>query len=83
MAVSASKSKDATVEGSVSSFTDFLPAKLRELADPQTAIPRIAKDAGEIVAIEAAVQEIPTEHWLIVATLAIWMALPTRVSIWS
>ncbi len=41
---------------------DYLPAQLRDLDDPQTALPRIAKDRKVTAGIEAAVREIPTEH---------------------
>lgn len=40
----------------------FVPKELQELGDPQTAIPRIARDPGLTKAIEAAVQHVPTSH---------------------
>lgn len=43
---------------------DFLPAELQRLDNPQTAIPRIAKDEGLIRLIGEAVQHIPTWHRL-------------------
>jgi len=45
-----------------SNYSDYVPRELRELADPQSDIPRIAKDPGLLRLIEQAVQEIPTEH---------------------
>jgi len=41
-----------------------LPADLRDLPDPQTAIPRIAKDARLMGQIESALRELPTTHRL-------------------
>jgi DNA modification methylase len=43
---------------------EFVPDELRELGDPQTAIPRIARMPELTQAVEAAVQQIPTEHVL-------------------
>ncbi len=40
----------------------FLPAELATLGDPQTAIPRIAKDARLLGLIDAAVASLPTRH---------------------
>jgi modification methylase len=45
-------------------LTDFLPKELRKLADPQTDLPRIAKDRRLTGLIETALREIPTEHGL-------------------
>jgi len=45
-------------------FTQYLPEELRDLEDPQTAIPALAKDTNAIRAIEQAAQDIPTEHTL-------------------
>jgi modification methylase len=42
----------------------FVPTELRGLGDPQTAIPRLAKDEQSVRAIEQAVQTIPTTHRL-------------------
>ena len=44
---------------------DFVPAELATLADPQTAIPAIAKDARLIGLIEEAIKRIPTCHDLL------------------
>ena len=43
-------------------FSHWLPASLRELADDQKAIPRIAKDAALMREIEAALAAIPATH---------------------
>jgi DNA modification methylase len=40
----------------------FVPEELANLGDPQTAIPRIAKDAQSIHLIEKAVHQVPTSH---------------------
>lgn len=42
----------------------FLPSELARLDDPQTAIPRIAKEASLTRKIEAAAQRVPTQHTL-------------------
>ena len=44
------------------SLSDYLPAEVREPDDPQTAIPRMARDANLVRLIEAAVRRIPTVH---------------------
>lgn len=43
----------------------LLPDELRELDDPQRAIPRIAKDRRLMAALEASVRLVPTRHRLI------------------
>ena len=40
----------------------YVPEELAKLDDPQTAIPRIAKDAQSIGLIERAVHQVPTSH---------------------
>jgi hypothetical protein len=40
----------------------FVPTELASLGDPQTAIPRIAKDGRLLGQIEAAVANVPTLH---------------------
>lgn len=40
----------------------YVPEELAKLDDPQTAIPRIAKDAQSIHLIERAVHQVPTSH---------------------
>src|SRR6266852_4755057 len=42
----------------------YVPEELAKLDDPQTAIPRIAKDAQSIRLIERAVHQVPTSHWI-------------------
>lgn len=54
-----------TDQKSIGTFIDlkaFVPAPLRELADLQTAIPRLAKDDDSVRLIEQAVQTVPTSH---------------------
>lgn len=55
--------KQTGVENSLSPEM-FLPPGLQALKDPQTEIPRIAKDQNLISKIEEAVGLIPTEHWV-------------------
>lgn len=43
-------------------LTDYLPKQLQALDDPQTALPRIAKDRKLTAQIEATIRDIPTEH---------------------
>ena len=43
-------------------FDNFLPAAIGKLENPQTDIPRIAKNAKLTTAIEAAIRGIPTRH---------------------
>ena len=42
----------------------YVPVELARMEDPQTAIPRIAKDAKSIELIERALHQVPTSHWL-------------------
>jgi DNA modification methylase len=44
---------------------NFVPSTLRNLADPQRDIPRIAKDPELVAAIEASVRTLPTHHRLL------------------
>jgi modification methylase len=43
-------------------FTQYIPSAIGRLENPQTAIPRIAKDGTLVRLIEGAVQQIPTSH---------------------
>lgn len=45
-------------------LSTFVPGELKDLGDPQTAIPRLAKDDRSVRIIERAVQTIPTKHRL-------------------
>lgn len=47
------------------SHQSYLPPSVSSLPDPQTDIPRIAKDRKLLAEIEAAVQQVPTKHRLI------------------
>jgi DNA modification methylase len=48
-------------------LSTFVPAHFGDLGDPQTAIPRLAKDDNSVQAIERAVHSIPTNHRLFLA----------------
>jgi hypothetical protein len=41
---------------------DFVPSSLRSLGDPQTALPRIARDPALTKEIEAVLASVPTIH---------------------
>ena len=43
-------------------FSQYVPREVWGLENPQTAIPRIAKDSDLVRRIEARVQNIPTAH---------------------
>ncbi len=43
-------------------FADYLPDALRDLPDPQTDLPRIAKDRKLAALIESVLRELPTQH---------------------
>ena len=45
-------------------LAQYLPTGLRGLSNPQTEIPKLAKDPEAVSAIAAAVDTIPTEHHL-------------------
>jgi DNA modification methylase len=45
-------------------LADFVPRELRALQNPQTEIPRIAKDKNLVLLIDEAVRRIPTRHSL-------------------
>ncbi|MBX3413628.1 MAG: hypothetical protein KF708_13135 [Pirellulales bacterium] len=46
----------------VDKLAEYLPDELRSLPEPQTDLPRIAKDRRLTALIEAALREIPTTH---------------------
>lgn len=46
-------------------LAEFVPSELRDLADLQTAIPRIAKDPALMALIRKRVEVIPTKHLLV------------------
>jgi len=62
----ATKSKliDDLSEKDVDNLFAFVPKELRDIGDPQTAIPRLAKDEQSVRIIEQSVQTIPTRHRL-------------------
>jgi DNA modification methylase len=43
-------------------LTEFVPPELRKLDDPQTALPRIAKDRKLTGLIESVLRDVPTQH---------------------
>src|SRR2546425_6638704 len=43
-------------------FAAFVPREMRNLTNPQTDIPRIAKDARLVRLVDSAIKEIPTQH---------------------
>jgi modification methylase len=47
---------------SIDHLAEFLPDELRELRDPQTDLPRIAKDSKLTDLIQSVLQEVPTTH---------------------
>jgi len=49
----------------VAHHQNYLPLSVARLENPQTDIPRIAKDKKLLAQIETAVQQIPTEHHLV------------------
>ena len=60
------KSAPSPPEKTTPNISSFVPLPLRSLGDPQTAIPRLAKDADSVRLIEDSVQTIPTTHHLYV-----------------
>jgi DNA modification methylase len=57
------KSTDFSVLGGAD-LSAFVPHQFKDIGDPQTAIPRLAKDQDSVRAIEHAVQSVPTAHSL-------------------
>ena len=55
---------NATASAPVFDLASFVPAALRNLADPQRDLPRIAKNLELIAAIEASLRTFPTTHRL-------------------
>jgi DNA modification methylase len=62
----ATKRKLATdpPEKTTADLSVFVPSELRNVGDPQTAIPRLARDEQSVRIIEHAVQTVPTVHRL-------------------
>lgn len=52
------------LEKNIVDLSEFVPQELREWDDPQTMIPRLAKDEKSVRAIERSVRIIPTRHCL-------------------
>jgi DNA modification methylase len=57
----------------------YLPEELRNLADPQTDLPRIAKDRRLTALIESVIRELPTEHDLKLGDARSFKAEPESV----
>ena len=47
------------------SLDAFVPEPFRHLADPSRELPRIAKDLSKMAMIEAALEQVPTRHQLL------------------
>lgn len=62
--------------GAVVDLTKYIPDDVFPLANPQTDIPRIARDARLTQEIEAAVRKIPTSHTLSLGDARSMSALP-------
>ena len=62
-------------EKTVVDLSAFVPGELRSLGDPQTAIPRLAKDEHSVRIIEQAVQTIPTAHRLYMGDARVMQSL--------
>jgi hypothetical protein len=62
--------------GAVIDLTKYIPDDVFPLENPQTDIPRIARDARLTQEIEAAVQKIPTSHSLSVGDARCMSELP-------
>lgn len=58
------KLDDVSSRDATGNLFAFVPKELRNVGDPQTAIPRLAKDEQSVRIIEQAVQTIPTMHRL-------------------
>lgn len=63
-AVKQTKLADDAGEKVAVDLSKFVPSELRNLGDPQLAIPRLAKDDQSVRLIEHAIQSIPTTHRL-------------------
>jgi len=59
---SAAESK--TIQTNIRDLTRYVPPALKGLSNPQTDLPRIAKDKKSVQKIEHALRTIPTTHWL-------------------
>lgn len=61
------KLTDFAAENRTVDLSSFVPRELTNLGDPQTAIPRLAKDEHAVRIIEDAVRAVPTTHRLYLA----------------
>jgi modification methylase len=69
------KRADDPPENVTGNLFAFLPKELRDVGDPQTAIPRLAKDDESVGIIERAVHTIPTMHRLYLGDARIMSSL--------
>ena len=60
-----------------SGLSQYLPPELQGLENPQTALPRIAKDSKLIALIESAIQQVPTTHKLVLGDARTMLGLPS------
>lgn len=63
-ATAKSKLLQDSLFGEMVDLSRYVPREFGKVGDPQTAIPRIAKDPHSIELIKRAVQHVPTSHWL-------------------
>ena len=61
----AAKASVPSGEPSTDALAAFVPEPFRDLKDPSRDLPRLAKDARAMVAIESAVARVPTRHRLL------------------
>ena len=65
MAVAAKTKREvAGMSSAIRDLSAYVPKGLGRLDNPQTAIPRLAKDSEAVREIERAVRSVPTSHWL-------------------
>jgi modification methylase len=58
------KPAEDSPEKATADLSAFVPETLRDVGDPQTAIPRLARDEQSVRLIEQSVQNVPTRHRL-------------------
>lgn len=65
-------------ERAMSDVSQWLPAELRSLSDPQTAIPRMARDSRLTRLTENAARSLPTWHELLLRDARMLDDLPSQ-----
>jgi len=58
------KASEKQLETKRVELSSFVPPELKDLGEPQTAIPRLARDPYSVRLIEHAIQRVPTQHYL-------------------